>query len=98
MPSESPRVNLTLPHEVVAVLDRISKATKLGRATIIREWLIEGLAGFEQMAAAIELAQQKNIDAFKVVAKALREVSAEADQMELEVKRVHRAARRKRVS
>ncbi|WP_146092239.1 ribbon-helix-helix domain-containing protein, partial [Xanthomonas vasicola] len=41
MPSEQTRVNLTLPADVVAVLDRLGKVTGAGRATIIREWLIE---------------------------------------------------------
>lgn len=96
MPSQLTRVNLSLPDEVIAVLDRIGKVTGAGRATIIREWLIEGLPQLGLVAQAVELASQKNIDAFKVMADALGQVAGEAGQMALDVKRKRRAAMRKR--
>lgn len=96
MPSPNARVNLTLPPETIAVLDRLSKVTRAGRATIVREWLIEGTPMFSEMAKAAEMAAAKNVDALKVMADVLREAGASADQMQLEIKRTHRAARRKR--
>ncbi|MCB0074371.1 MAG: ribbon-helix-helix protein, CopG family [Caldilineaceae bacterium] len=89
------RVNLSLPDEVVRVLDRMSKVTGAGRATIIREWLIEGLPHFVEMATAMEMAQQRNIDAFKVVSTTLRDLTDRTSQIELDLKK-HRAAMRKR--
>lgn len=96
MPSRNTRVNLTLPDEVIDVLDRMGKATGAGRATIIREWLIEGLPQFAQLADAIDLAAQKNIDAFTVMAKTLNEAARGADQLALDMKATRRAAMRKR--
>lgn len=95
MPSTQTRVNLTLPEEVVRVLDRLAKASGTGRATVIREWLIEGLPQFADLATAVEMAQQKNIDAFKVVSKTLRELGTMVDQTELDLKVHRRAAMRK---
>ena len=96
MPSQNTRVNLTLPDELIDVLDRMGKATGAGRATIIREWLIEGLPQLEGLARAIELASQKNIDAFKVMADTLNDAARASDQLVLDIKKQRRAAMRKR--
>lgn len=91
------RVNLTLPVEVVATLDRMGKVSGAGRATIVREWLSEMLPQLEQLALAMELASKKKIDAFDVASGVLRDASAKADQLQLDVKRQRRRAMRKRV-
>lgn len=96
MPSQQTRVNLTLPDEVISVLDRLGKVTGAGRATIIREWMIEGAPMFAQMATAAEQAAQKNYDALKVMADVLRETSQVADQLQLDIRKKRRAAMRKR--
>lgn len=90
------RVNLTLPDDVIAVLDRMGKVTGAGRATIIREWLTEAAPQLAEMARAMELASQKNIDAFKVIGDTLSELSESSGQMSLDIKRTRRAAMRKR--
>jgi hypothetical protein len=97
MPNVHTRVNLTLPDDVVAVLDRMGKVTGAGRATIIREWLIEGAPMFAEMATAMEMATRKNIDAFKVIGDTLGHLSNSAGQMSLDIKKQRRAAMRKRV-
>lgn len=89
------RVNLTLPDEVVRILDRLGKVTGAGRATIIREWLIEGAPMFDQMATAAEQAVNRNYDALKVMADVLRDTSQAADQLQLDMRRQRRAAMRK---
>jgi predicted DNA-binding protein len=96
MPAIHTRVNLTLPDEVVAVLDRMGKHTGAGRATIVREWLIEGLPHFVMLADAMEMASRKNIDAFKVMSDTLKEMTSQADQMQLEIKSARRGAMRKK--
>lgn len=96
MPSQQARVNLTLPPDVIDVLDRLGKVTGAGRATIIREWLIEGQPMFAEMARAAEMAHNKNVDALKVMGDVLRDASAAADQLQLEIKTKRRAAMRKR--
>jgi hypothetical protein len=97
MPSRNLRVNLTLPDDVIAVLDRIGKVTGAGRATIIREWMVEGAPVFAEMATAMELASSKNIDAFKVIGDTLGQLSSSAGQLSLDIKKRRRAAMRKRV-
>lgn len=89
------RINLTLPPEVVATLDRMGAVTGAGRASIIREFLIEGHEGLQQLARALELAAAKNLDAFKLMAKTLDQTVAEAGQLSLDIKRTSRAMRRK---
>lgn len=90
------RVNLTLPDSLIAVLDRIGAVTGAGRATIIREWLIEGEPGFEQMATALEMAKNNRMDAFKLMADSMRQASQNAEQLELEIRKTRRAMMRKR--
>lgn len=89
------RVNLTLPASTVAVLDRIGNVTGTGRATLIREFLVESEAGFGEMARALELAKAKNLDAFTVMAKTMREASQQADQLSLDITKQRRAMQRK---
>jgi metal-responsive CopG/Arc/MetJ family transcriptional regulator len=96
MPTKLTRVALSLPDEVIAVLDRMGKITGAGRATLIREWLIEGLPMFQQLADAMEMASQQNIDAFKVMSESLEKASNLTGQLSLEMKKDRRAAMRKR--
>jgi hypothetical protein len=90
------RVNLTLPESVVAALDRIAAVTGSGRATLIREFLVEAEPGFRDMAHALELAKNNNLDAFTVLAKTIRETSQQADQLHLNITKTRRAMQRKR--
>jgi predicted DNA-binding protein len=98
MPSQQTRVNLTLPDDVIAVLDRMSKVTGAGRATIVREWLIEASPQLGEFAKALELASKKNIDAFAVMAKVVNEASDQYDQLALNIKRDRRRAMRKKTT
>ncbi len=95
MPSSNTRVALTLPPDVIDTLDRLGRVTGAGRATIVREWLIEGQPMFAEMARAAEMAAQKNIDALEVMGKVLREASGQVDQLQLDITKKRRAARRK---
>lgn len=97
MPSQQTRVNLTLPDDVIAVLDRMGKVTGAGRATIIREWLTEATPQLGVMAQAMELASAQNIDAFKVIGDTLNELSQKTGQMSLDIRKSRRAAMRKKV-
>lgn len=96
MPSQQTRVNLTLPSQVIEVLDRLGKVTGAGRATIIREWLIEGQPLFAEMARAAEMVNDRNVDALKVMGDVLRAAVHQGEQMELDVRATRRAAMRKR--
>lgn len=92
---QGPRVNLTLTDEAVAILDRIEAVTGAGRATILREFILEALPGIADIAHALELAQQKNVDAFKVLAKSIDKTVHDSQQLSLDIKKTRRAMRRK---
>ena len=98
MPSQNTRVNLTLPDDVISVLDRISEISGVGRATFVREILIDSLPMLNDMAKALEMASQKNLDAFKVISNAVRDATQKADQLRLDIDKTRRrAARRKKL-
>ena len=90
------RINLTLPPETVRAIDRMCEASGVGRATFIRELLVGMEGHIHGLAEAVELARQNNVDAFARMANTLREVNASSSQLELDVRRKHRAAMRKR--
>jgi hypothetical protein len=94
--NQGTRVNLTLPDSLIAVLDRIGAVTGAGRATLIREWLIEAEGGFTDIAKALELARDKNMDAFKVLADTMRQSANQSEQLELDIRKTRRAMLRKR--
>lgn len=90
------RVNLTLPDDVLAAVDRMAKASGVGRATVIRD-LLEGMGpSLIEMARATELAKSKHIDAMKVISDHLTVVAAQADQLSLDIRKKRRASMRKR--
>lgn len=91
------RVNLTLPDELVVVLDRLGAVTGAGRATIIREWLTEAAPHLAHMAAVMEDASRGNVDAaLKVLGRTMDDVTGQAEQLSLDIKRDRRRAMRKR--
>lgn len=95
-PDSRTRVNLTPPPEVLAVLDRMSKASGVGKATIITQWLSESLPQLHSLASAMEQASRGNVDAFTTMIAALQEAASESKQLELEVRSQRRAVMRKR--
>lgn len=90
------RVNLTLPDDVLATIDRMCALGGIGRATFIREFLTDMQGHLNGIVDAMELAKKSNIDAFKVMADTLREVSQVSSQMEIDLRKKRRAAMRKR--
>lgn len=94
--NQGTRVNLTLPDSLVAVLDRIGAVTGAGRATLIREWLMEAQGGFADVANALELAQKNNLDAFKVLADSMKNTAQQSEQLELEIRSTRRKMLRRK--
>lgn len=90
------RVNLTLTPELVATLDRIQLRTGTGRATLLREMLEANLGTFATMADALDLAAEKKLDAFTVLARAMDEAADQAGQLSLDIKRTRRRAMRQK--
>lgn len=90
------RVNLTLPPELVAILDRIGTITGVGRASFIREMLVQSMPTFETMAQALGQAQEQNLDAFKTLSRAVDDARSQADQIGLDLKSQRRRMARKK--
>lgn len=94
------RVNLTLPPEVVSVLDRMADITGAGRSTLIREWLQDALPIFNNLAAAMESAQQNNLDALSSVSRLLQEQANSAasgvNQLQLDIAKRRKPMRKKK--
>lgn len=88
------RINLTIPQEVVDVLDRLGDVTGDGRATIIRAWLIEGLPHMAAVAEALELAARSPEQGLKSMAQTLGAALSEGEQLQLQMKRDRRRLRR----
>jgi hypothetical protein len=88
------RVNLTLPPELVAVLDKLTAVTGVSRAGFIREILMEGLPQFALMVQSLELAKKKNVDAYKSIRAAIDSTRAQADQISMDLKTADRKHRR----
>lgn len=90
------RVNLTLTPELVAILDRIQFRTGTGRATLLREMLEANIGTFTTMADALDLAAEKKLDAFSILAQSLDDLQEQAGQMSLDIKRTRRRAMRQK--
>lgn len=90
------RVNLTLTPELVQTLDRITLRTGTGRATLLREMLENNLGTFVTMADALDLAADKKLDAFSVLARAMDHAAGQAGQLSLDIKRTRRRAMRQK--
>ncbi|MBT9161333.1 MAG: hypothetical protein DDT26_02638 [Dehalococcoidia bacterium] len=90
------RVNLSLPVEVVAILDRMGAVTGAGRATIVREFLTEAVPHLSELARALEMAQGKNLDAFNLLVQTVNNALSQGDQLVLDIRKANRAARRKK--
>lgn len=90
------RVNLTLTPEVVGTIDRIVRRTGAGRATFLREIIEGNLATFVTMADALDLAAEKHLDAFSVLARAMDQAADQAGQLSLDIKRTRRRAMRQK--
>lgn len=89
------RVNLTLPEEVVRVLDRIGAVTGVGRATMIRQLLEQTAPQMAESARALELMQQRNMDGgLALLGKQMRDMSGEAEQLSLDIKRERRRSKK----
>ena len=90
------RVNLTVDPVVDHLLRRMSKATGVGKATIISQWLLESLPQLEQLALAMEQAASGNIDAFNTMIGAIRSSLGDTKQLEMDVRTKRRAVMRKK--
>jgi hypothetical protein len=94
--SDGIRVNLTLPPECVSVLDRIGSFTGAGRATIVRELMLEALPAFAEMARAMELAKAKDPSAYKVMSELLDSTLSAGQKVSQDIKTTRRRAMRRK--
>lgn len=94
---QGPRVNLTLTPELDRVLGRISAVTGAGKASFVREWLIEALPVLDGLALSMEQAKNGNLEVFDSLARVMREGRQVLDQTELDFKRTRRRVARRKV-
>ena len=92
---QGPRVNLTLPPEVDAVLGRLADAAGTGKASFVREWLVSMLPQLGQMAEGLEAARAGQMDSLSMMSKTLRGAVQGGQQAQRELGK-RRAVVRKR--
>lgn len=90
------RVNLTLPDEVVAVIDRMGAVTGMGRATVVRQWMEAASPAMLEVAKGLELAQENNLDAYLLLANQIGSIAQDAGQISLDLKNTRRRLMRKK--
>jgi hypothetical protein len=86
-----PRINLTVPPELDALLGRIAAGMGTGKASVVTRFMVESIEGLTAVAEAIELAKQGNVDSLKLVEKALDNSAAHSQQLSLSISKKRRA-------
>lgn len=82
--NRSPRVQVTLSPEVMAVLDEISALTGQGKGTLVSELVTEALPALVATKEAIELVKQSPRDAQALMARYSNEATVKLAQAQLE--------------
>jgi hypothetical protein len=59
MPSQKPRINLTVNHDLNDLLEDVSRLLKKPKATIINDFLVDLVPMLTDLRDALELAEQK---------------------------------------
>lgn len=85
MPTQKPRVYVTVPPATFEVLQRISKASGEPISTFISEMLEQATPYFDGMARALEQAKEQKVEAFHTLAHALAEAQVPAAQLSLAI-------------
>lgn len=93
MPTQNPRVFLTLPPELFELLGQLSALTGQPRSTIVRELLIEATPQFRAIVEALTLAKQKKIEALETLTPTLESLSKQTKSLAEEMRLKSRAAR-----
>lgn len=79
------RLMLTVPPELYALLERLSKLAGASMSGLCVELLQDATPALEAMAKALELARDKNADAFEVLAKLLAEAQIKTGEVQLDM-------------
>lgn len=88
MPSprhRSPRIQLTLAPEVMAVLSQISEATGTGKATLVAELMQEALPMLQATLEAIKHVKDAPREAQAILTRSATEATAKLAQAQLEL-------------
>ena len=97
MPSEKPRMMLTLNPETKSELDRFSAATGKPAATFVTEILDQSLPYIRQLADAAEAAKEKRAEALDMLMAPLAEQQVKAGQFALKFHRERIATARRKL-
>ena len=82
--ARSPRIQVTLPPEVMAVLDQVSQLTGQGKGTIVSEMMVEALPMLRTMVTAIEVVKSAPRDAQAMMNRVSAEAVLKLSQHQLE--------------
>lgn len=85
------RVSLTLPPELDAVLGRLASGMGTGKASVVTSFMLESIEGLIMLADAVDLAKKGQVDAYKVMEKALDKSLSEGHQLKLSISKKRRA-------
>jgi predicted DNA-binding protein len=93
MPTQGPRINLTIPPDLFELLGQLASLTGQPRSTIVRELLIEATPQFQAIVEALTLAKQKKIEALESLTPTLESLSRQTKNLAEEMRLKSRAAR-----
>lgn len=79
------RLMLTVPPELYALLERLSKLAGASMSGLCVELLQDATPALEAMATALEQAREKNMDAFDTLARLLSEAQVKAGEVQLDM-------------
>lgn len=80
----SPRIQVTLAPEVMAILDRVSQLTGQGKGTIVSEMMVEALPMLQAMVSALEVVKSAPRDAQAMMNRVSAEALLKLSQHQLE--------------
>ena len=95
MPTEKPRITISVTPATKAVLDRLQKVANKPASTFIAEVINEAAPLFDAMALAIEQSNEKKSEAFETLAGVLAQSQVGAAQLQLNIHNARGDAARK---
>lgn len=90
------RVMVSVTPELYTLLERLSSLAGASMGGLCGELLQDAMPALEAMAKALELARDKNADAFEVLAKLLAEAQVKSGEVQLDMLEAKSSIRRAR--
>lgn len=81
--TRSPRIQVTLPPEVMEILERLSKLTGQGKGTLVSELMLEALPAMQTAIEAIAVVKESPHEAQRMLARFSNEATMKLAQEQL---------------